>query len=169
MIPNMTTDEAIRICRRFGQDSIIHGVNGPEGMQYEYWESPDGGKTYQKTREKSRYDVMDRDAEDMFSDRRGFKFQIPFFGFPTGFRNCRPFSAVGQLDLRYRFNRKNYFTARGGIFMDDYDFGQMFQTAPTYAFGLEFARQTLFGPLNLAAQWCNITGFTVYASIGFAF
>lgn len=104
-----------------------------------------------------------------FLPGRYTEFQIPFFGFPTGFRNCRPFSAVGQLDLRYRFNRKNYLTARGGIFMDDYDFGQMFQTAPTYAFGLEFARQTLFGPLNLAAQWCNITGFTVYASIGFAF
>ena len=95
--------------------------------------------------------------------------QIPFFGFPTGYRNCLPFSAVGQLDLRYCFGGKNYLIARGGAFFDDFTFGQLIQSPPVYAFGMEFARQTLFGPLNLAAQWCNISGFGVYASIGFTF
>lgn len=80
LIPNMNTEEAIRICQRFGQDSFIHGIKDPEaGMKYEYWESPDGGKTYHCSITKNRYDVMDKDAEDLFSDRRGFKFQIPFF------------------------------------------------------------------------------------------
>lgn len=80
LVPNMTTDEAIRICQRFGQDSFIHGIRNEDGgMRYEYWESPDGGRTYTISREKERYDVMDSDADDMFSDRRGFKFQIPFF------------------------------------------------------------------------------------------
>ena len=95
--------------------------------------------------------------------------QIPFFGFAYGFRNCRPVSAVAQLDLRYRFARKNYVTARGGVFNDAYNFREFFDAYPSWTVGLEYARQTLVGPLKLAAQWCDITGFSVYASIGFDF
>ena len=32
-----------------------------------------------------------------------------------------------------------------------------------------FARQTVVGPLRVAAQWGRIGGFTVYAGIGFDF
>lgn len=35
--------------------------------------------------------------------------------------------------------------------------------------GMEYARQTIIGPLRVAAQWCDISGFTLYASIGFDF
>jgi len=95
--------------------------------------------------------------------------QIPFFAFQNGFRNCRPVSAVGQLDLRYRFLRKNYVTARGGVFNDAYNLEEFFQTYPIWAVGVEYARQTMVGPLKLALQWCQITGVTAYASIGFDF
>ncbi|MBQ7254525.1 MAG: patatin-like phospholipase family protein [Bacteroidales bacterium] len=92
--------------------------------------------------------------------------QIPFFGFPTSFRNCRPFTAVGQLDLRYRFASKNFVTVRGGFFKDDYTLSDFINVSPTIAFGAEYARQSMFGPLKIAVQWCNIVGVTAYASIG---
>ena len=96
--------------------------------------------------------------------------QIPFFGFPNGYRNCRPFSTVAQLDLRYCFARKNFLTARCGAFFDDYSLTGLFDQYPVMAYGLEYARQTLVGPLKLAVQYCpNLTGLTAYASIGFDF
>lgn len=93
--------------------------------------------------------------------------QIPFFGLPTGFRNCRPFSGLGQLDLRYRISPKNFVTVRGGLFNDDYSFDEFIRIKPVYAFGAEYARQSMFGPMRLAVQWCSILGVTAYASIGF--
>ena len=38
-----------------------------------------------------------------------------------------------------------------------------------WAFGAEYSRQTLVGPLRIAAQWARIFGFTMYASVGFDF
>ena len=76
---------------------------------------------------------------------------------------------MAQLDLRYRVARKNYFTARAGVFYDNYDVKDFIHQYPFHAFGVEYARQTLVGPLRVAAQWCNVTGFTAYAGIGFDF
>ena len=95
--------------------------------------------------------------------------QIPFFGFPMGYRNCRPYSAVLQLDFRYCLARKNFLTARCGAFMDDYDFLSMVRQIPITAYGLEYARQTIVGPFKLAVQWCDVSGVTAYAGIGFDF
>ena len=95
--------------------------------------------------------------------------QLPFFGFPQGFRETTKLTLVPQLDFRYRFLRKNYATARAGVFMRDYTLKYLFLGSKVYAFGAEYARQTIVGPLRVAAQWCNITGFTTYASIGFTF
>ena len=95
--------------------------------------------------------------------------QIPFFGFPLGFRETAKLTLVPQLDLRYRFLRKNYATARAGVFLRDSSFEFMFLGSQVYAFGAEYARQTIIGPLRVAVQWCDITGFTTYASIGFTF
>jgi NTE family protein len=95
--------------------------------------------------------------------------QIPFFGCPYGYRNCRPLSAVAQLDLRYRFATKNFVTARGGFFTDVYNLNELAYTLPEFAFGLEYGRQTMVGPLKIAAQWSELTSFTAYASIGFDF
>ena len=76
---------------------------------------------------------------------------------------------MGQLDLRYRFARKNFLTARGGLFTDGYTLQEFTFVTPTFAFGLEYGRQTMVGPLKVAAQWCGLTGVTAYASIGFDF
>ena len=86
-----------------------------------------------------------------------------------GFRWTSRFSCVPQLDLRYWFARKNYVTARAACYFRDYEFRYMFMGVPIYAFGGEYARQTMVGPLRFAVQWCDITGITAYASIGFDF
>lgn len=96
--------------------------------------------------------------------------QMPFFGFASGFRTCRTFSGVAQLDLRFRFADKNFITARGGLFQDARDFEEFFMTTPaSWAVGAEYARQSVVGPLKVGAQWCNNRGFSVSASIGFDF
>ena len=94
--------------------------------------------------------------------------QIPFFGFPTGYRSCLPFSTVGQVDLRYRLG-KNYFTARTGVYVDTYLPKKFFELDKVWAFGTEYGRQTMVGPFRVAVQWTEYTGVTGYASIGFEF
>lgn len=104
-----------------------------------------------------------------FLPNRYIERQIPFIGFAQGFRFSSKLTLVPQLDLRYRFLRKNYVTARASIFERGATLHDLFTGAPVYAFGAEYARQTIVGPLRIAAQWCDITGVTVYASIGFDF
>jgi NTE family protein len=96
--------------------------------------------------------------------------QMPFFGFPSGYRICWPVSATAQMDLRYRFYGKNYLTARAGLYKDGNDLKGMLNFDPICAYGAEISRQTIVGPLRIAAQWCNMDpGFSMYASIGFDF
>ena len=104
-----------------------------------------------------------------FMPNRYTERQIPFFGFSTGFRSSSILTLVPQLDLRYRFLRKNFVTARAGIFNRDDYFKGLFLVSPVYAFGAEYSRQSIVGPLRVAVQWCDITGLTAYASIGFDF
>ena len=104
-----------------------------------------------------------------FIPNRYVEHQIPFFGFPTDYRNCLPKSAMAQLDLRYRISHKNFITARAGMYEDVYELADISYTRPDLAYGLEFARQSMVGPLKIAAQWCWMTRFTVYASVGFDF
>ena len=95
--------------------------------------------------------------------------QIPFFGFPTGYRETHPIATVSQLDLRYRFLGKNYITARGGLFIDAYQPREFVYMPRFWCYGAEYARQTMIGPLRIAAQWCTYIGFSAYASVGFDF
>lgn len=95
--------------------------------------------------------------------------QIPFFAIPAGYRHCNPCVAVTQLDLRFRFARKNFVTLRGGLESDTYTFGDLFRQIPMLAAGLEYARQSIVGPLRFAAQWNSFYGLSAYASIGFTF
>ena len=104
-----------------------------------------------------------------FMPSRYLERQIPFFGFPSGFMYAWKYTAVGQLDLRYRFARKNYITLRGGMYYSENELKDFGVLKPNWACGAEYARQTAVGPLKLAFQWCDITGFTAYASIGFDF
>ena len=95
--------------------------------------------------------------------------QMPFFGLPTGYTYCFNYTLSGQLDLRFRLARKNFITLRSGIYSSDVElnFKHFFKGSSRKAFGIEFARQTLVGPLKLAAQWSGLAGMSVFASIGF--
>ena len=104
-----------------------------------------------------------------FMANRYVERQIPFFAFSHGFRSSARITAVPQLDLRYCFLRKNYVTARAGIFQRDFNFKEMFTSRPIYAFGAEFSRKSIVGPLRLAVQWCEYSGVSAYASVGFDF
>ena len=105
-----------------------------------------------------------------FMPNRYVENQLPFFGFATGDRECRPLSGVAQLDLRYRVGRVDYLTLRGGLFNDDYNLTDYFNSYPVYAIGAEYSRQSIAGPLKLAFQWCNIVdGISAYVSVGFDF
>ncbi len=73
------------------------------------------------------------------------------------------------MDLRYCFARKNYVTLRSGALIRSDDFKDFFSNGCYWAFGAEYARQTIVGLLRVAAQWGRIGGFTVYAGIGFDF
>ena len=95
--------------------------------------------------------------------------QIPFIGFSTGYRDIDTFTFVPQLDLRFRFLRKNYATVRASTFHRSYALYEMFDASPIWAVGAEYSRQSIVGPLRVAVQWCKITGLTAYASIGFDF
>ena len=104
-----------------------------------------------------------------FMANRYVERQIPFFGFANGFRDTERITIVPQLDLRYRFLRKNYFTARAGMFKRSDTLSDALQINPVWAIGGEYSRQSVAGPLRFAVQWCDITGLTAYASIGFVF
>ena len=95
--------------------------------------------------------------------------QIPFFLWSTGFRNTAPVSILGQVDVRYCFLRKNFLTLRSGVYAKGYTLTDLVHTTANWALGAEYARQTMVGPLRIAASWGPIFGFSMYAGIGFDF
>ena len=104
-----------------------------------------------------------------FIPNRYTEHQLPFFGIPVGYRSCDKYTYVFQMDLRYRFARKNFITARGGVTASDRLFKDLIHQYPLYSVGAEYARQTIVGPFRFAAQWNSIYGINLYASIGFDF
>ena len=76
---------------------------------------------------------------------------------------------MAQLDLRYRFTRKDYLIARAGVFIRSDELDRFFDYGRYWAYGLEYARQSIVGPLRVAASWGKVGGFSMYASIGFDF
>jgi hypothetical protein len=104
-----------------------------------------------------------------FMANRYVERQIPFIGFSVGYRESSRFSLVPQLDLRYRFLRKNYATLRASTFHRADVFKELPIAFPIWAVGAEYSRQSIVGPLRVAVQWCDITHLTAYASIGFDF
>ena len=101
---------------------------------------------------------------------RYIDYQLPFFGFNTGFYECKSVAATAQMDVRFQINHKNFFTLRGGLFQDKDKLVDLVKTRLTaYAFGAEFGRKTFVGPLKLGVQWCDRTGVSVALSLGFDF
>lgn len=95
--------------------------------------------------------------------------QIPFFGFPTGVRVYDDIVCTAQLDLRYRINHKNYATLRAGLFQNAQTVATVFGVPSAYAFGAEYGRKTIVGPLMVGLEWCDLTGFGLHFSFGFNF
>ena len=95
--------------------------------------------------------------------------QLPFFGFPSAYREALPISVISQLDLRYRFLRKNFVTLRGACILESFNFQDLKTTFPVWTVGAEYSRQTMVGPFRLAVQWNNVFELNVYSSIGFDF
>ena len=95
--------------------------------------------------------------------------QMPFFLWSTGYRSTDRISTMAQVDLRYCFARKNFITARSGVLIRGYEFKYFFYNGRYWGYGLEYARQTMVGPLRVAAQWNRVFGLSVYAGIGFDF
>ena len=97
-------------------------------------------------------------------------YQLPFFGYATGFHVCSSYAGVAQMDMRFRINHKNFLTLRGGVFQDKDEFPDLFKAQPTaWAVGAEIGQKSIVGPMTLGVQWCNMTGFSVALSIGFNF
>ena len=104
-----------------------------------------------------------------FMPNRYTEHQIPFFGFPNGYRECHPSTFVGKVDLRYCLLNKNFITVRAGFFIDTYTPKEFFTMGKFFVYGAEYARQTMVGPLRVAVQWGRLNGLSGYASVGFDF
>lgn len=101
---------------------------------------------------------------------RYLEHQMPFFGFSSGFLKCNSLSGTATLDLRFCFARKNFLTLRGGLFQDSPSYKEFLTSGVTaWAAGVEYARQSILGPLRIGAQWCDLTGFSASMSVGFDF
>ena len=98
------------------------------------------------------------------------EYQVPFFGYSSGYRVCDQFSSVALLDLNYRLRTKNFFTLQTGVYLTGQHFVDMFhRDAVQYAVGLQYGRKTLVGPLKVGVHWCNQTKFGASLSFGFDF
>ena len=95
--------------------------------------------------------------------------QIPFFLWSKAYRETLPISTMAQVDLRFCFLRKNYFTLRSGLFIDSDDLKDYIYMNRTWAYGAEYSRKTMVGPLRIAAEYGPIFGLSIYSSIGFDF
>ena len=98
--------------------------------------------------------------------------QIPYFGTVRGCRTYTGFILSPQADIQFQLNRKNFLTARGALLGDNLKFSQIFRdelTPPAYAFGLEFGRKTIAGPLKVGVVWDRNSHFNGYFSFGYDF
>lgn len=96
--------------------------------------------------------------------------QIPYFGFATSFRLVEGCVGMAQLDLRYQFGHANYATLRAGTYNNSRYFKDFFLWPPSsYAFGLEYGRKTVLGPLRIGVSWDRSHGFGIAASFGMEF
>ena len=98
--------------------------------------------------------------------------QLPFFGIVRGFCFSSGYLATAQVDLRYRFSRKNYLILKGAALSDAPGFRGLFRGtpgSPVYAIGLDAARKTVAGPLRIGGSWSSSTGWGAFMSFGMDF
>ena len=98
-------------------------------------------------------------------------YQVPFIGIPRGMRNNYGFLFTPQLNIQFRLNHNSYLTARSGMLLENasslakiLEYGAL-----DYAFGLEFDRKTVAGPLRVGLSWSKRNHFGVYFAFGYDF
>ena len=102
-------------------------------------------------------------------DGRYFDQQVAFMGI-TGGAYRRNYLALGRLDLRYTLARNNYITATFNYARDFYNFSALRYGTDAYGFGLEYAYNSIVGPLRADLHWSNVTkSVGMYLSLGFDF
>ena len=102
---------------------------------------------------------------------RSVDYQIPFIGITRGMRNHYGYLLSPQLNLQFRLNHNNYLTARSGLLLDSPSsvIGVFSMESNDYAFGLEFDRKTVAGPLRIGFSWSERNHFGGYFSFGYDF
>lgn len=95
--------------------------------------------------------------------------QIPFIGV-TGAAYRRNYMALGRINLRFNPVRNNYFTATFNYARDFYNFTAFKYGTDAFGAGLEYAYDSIVGPLKVNLHWSNLTKKVgIYFSLGFDF
>lgn len=95
--------------------------------------------------------------------------QLPFMGIPSGaFR--RNYMMIGRLDARLGFGKSHYVSAIFNAAYDFDNFGTFELGEHVFGAGLEYAYDSVVGPLKLDIHWNSLTKKVgAYVSLGFNF
>ena len=95
--------------------------------------------------------------------------QIPFIGV-TNLWAMKNIMTMAGLDIRFRLHKNHYLTGIVNYVRDCDHFNSCLQGAGYVGAGLEYAYNTIFGPLKANVHWSNMSnkaGF--YISAGYNF
>jgi NTE family protein len=95
--------------------------------------------------------------------------QLPFIGV-TNLHAMENIMAMARMDFRFKFLRNHYLTGIVNYVRDGDSFKEFVASPGYFGAGLEYAFDTIFGPLKANVHWSNLTnrvGF--YVSAGFNF
>lgn len=95
--------------------------------------------------------------------------QMPFIGIDNAaFR--RNYLIMARMDARFRFGRNHYVSTIANYAFDFYNFNQFEFGEPVWGFGLQYAYNTIVGPLKANLSWSTLTHRVgLYFSLGFDF
>ena len=98
--------------------------------------------------------------------------QIPFTGIGNAVATANVF-AMARTDFRFRLSRNNYLTATVNYGAGALKLSEFFYNEPVTVYtgyGLEYAYDSIVGPVRLDVHWSNLTGkLGAYLGIGFDF
>lgn len=97
--------------------------------------------------------------------------QMPFIGvnYATSLKSKM---ILGRMDLRVRPTKNNYISAIINVIKDsdDFDLNLLYKGPTTFGAGLEYAYDSILGPIKLNVHWSNLTNkFQAYFSFGYDF
>jgi NTE family protein len=95
--------------------------------------------------------------------------QMPFIGI-TNLSAMKNILTIFRTDYRFRIARNNYITAMVNYARDCDTFRNYAVGLGYFGAGIEYAYDTIFGPLKANVHWSNLTGRVgVYLSAGYNF